>query len=75
MPFINDTKYSITVIGAENGACRYDAGVTGMMESVCVIPLTLMTEDRFGHLFGAEKVPGKETIAVEQERIDTDYCR
>jgi hypothetical protein len=38
------------------------------------LPMELMNADRVGHLFWAEKVPGKEAIAQTQQELDAQYC-
>lgn len=75
MPFIQNSEYSISVIGIENGKCHYKLAVSGQAATDCIVPMELITEDRFGHFFGAEKVPGKEKIAEEQQKTDADYCK
>lgn len=76
IPFIQEgSEYSISVIGIENGKCHYKLAVSGQAATNCIVPMELITEDRFGHFFGAEKVPGKEKIAEEQQKIDADYCK
>lgn len=75
MPFLQQSEYSISIIGKENGNCHYTMSVTGQAASDCIIPMNLINDDRFGHFFGQEKVPDKEEIAAEQQKIDTDYCQ
>ena len=75
MPFLQQAEYSISIIGKENGNCHYKMSVTGQGASDCLIPMNLMNDERFGHFFGQEKVPGKEKIAAEQQKMDSDYCQ
>ncbi len=75
MPFPGQVEYSISIIGEENGNCHYKMNVTGQPATDCLIPMNLMNGERFGHFFGQEKIPGKETIAAEQQKMDSDYCQ
>lgn len=75
MPFMEQSEYSISIIGKENESCHYKMNVTGQPVNDCLLPMNLLNDDRFGHFFGQEKVPGKEKIAAEQQKIDTDYCQ
>ncbi|MFA5022627.1 MAG: hypothetical protein WC508_06170 [Patescibacteria group bacterium] len=75
MPFMQGSEYAITVIGQENGNCHYKINVTGQAASDCLVPMNLINDDRFGHFFGQEKVPGREKIASAQQKMDSDYCQ
>ena len=74
--------YVITVFGAENGKCHYalkvvdkDGNVpTGGPTADCKVPIEKITEDTFGHLFGSDSVAGKESIKIEQDKLEADYC-
>jgi hypothetical protein len=37
--------------------------------------MNLINDERFGHFFGREKIPGQETIAAAQQKMDSDYCQ
>lgn len=83
MPFLGNNTYVIAVFGVENGNCHYavkvvDQGgvvVQGGAGGVdCKVPKGLITEDVLGHLFGADKVAGKEAVKVAQDKIEADYC-
>jgi hypothetical protein len=75
MPFMQQTEYSISIIGQENENCHYKMNVTGQPASDCLVPMNLINDARFGHFFGQEKTPGQEQIAAEQQKMDSDYCQ
>lgn len=77
MPFSADSNYDIEVIGQTGNICDYKAAVSNQGKSTgteCKLPMELMNADRVGHLFWAEKVPGKEAIAQTQQELDAQYC-
>jgi hypothetical protein len=83
MPFSGNNTYIITVFGIENGNCHYTAKVVDQSGVVaqggaggvdCKVPKGLITEDVLGHLFGADKVAGKEAVKLAQDKIEADYC-
>jgi hypothetical protein len=81
MPFQGDTTYTVTVLGLENGTCHFKGVVSGAggvpiagMGSECWYPKSKMTDDAFGHLFGSDKVAGKEQVLQEQNALAAQYC-
>jgi len=72
MPFIQG-DYDIEVLGIEDGKCHYTMA-TFASETDCSLPKELMTADRYGHLFGEDKSPGKEQVLAEQNTLDSTYC-
>lgn len=75
MPFMQESEYSISVVGKEGENCHYKMNVTGQPASDCLVPINLINDTRFGHFFGQEKTPGQEKIAAEQQKMDSDYCQ
>jgi len=74
--------YTITVVGVENGKCHWKNLVNNPADpsvlsrgSDCFYPLEAITNDSFGHLFGQDKVAGKEKILEQQEKLTHDYCQ
>jgi len=79
MPF-DSGIYTIKVLGLEDEKCHYQVAIkdnTGALLAPgleCRVPKEMITNDRFDHLFGGDKVAGKEAILTEQNQIDQNYC-
>jgi hypothetical protein len=82
MPFLNGTNYVITVFRLEDGKCHYGAKITDkdgkaipdMLSLDCRVPMDKLSMDTLDHFFGGDKVPGKEAIRDQQEKLQADYC-
>lgn len=82
IPFAEGITYVITVFGIADGKCHYafklvdndGKAISGMQVTDCNVPKEKITQDTFGHFFGQDKLPGKESIKVEQDKIEADYC-
>lgn len=79
--FATDAKYVLSVLGDQNGKCSYMATMEDSMGNIiktnqdCLIPSTLMTKEAFDHLFGQDKIVGKEDILAQQNQIVSEYCK
>ncbi len=75
-----DGEFQMNVIGLAGDRCYYLGGFykNGALANgsgiECRVPKHLITNDSFGHFFGQDKAAGKETIKIEQDRIEADYC-
>jgi hypothetical protein len=81
MPFGGTDTYVITVFGVENSTCHFankvvDKNSVALQSGMdCQVPKALITSDVLGHLFGADKAPGKESVLAVQTKLQTDYCK
>ncbi|MDD2647037.1 MAG: hypothetical protein PHV78_03375 [Patescibacteria group bacterium] len=71
--------YVIKVLGLEDGKCHWQSTITsGQTPSSetndCYYPLADMTTDTIDHLFGADKVAGKEAVLQAQNNLFQANC-
>lgn len=74
-----DSQSQISVVGLAGDRCYYLGGIykDGVLISSgkeCRVPLNLISRDTFAHFFGQDSAAGEESVKIEQDRIEADYC-